>query len=260
MSVRDDLSRNLQPRGSEAIDPVELARRDLRKSLPKRFYRAASVRLDAGLYLLELDGKPALTPRRNRLAVAHESVGHLLAAEWNAQVEHIDPRAMPVTRLVNSALDGVANTMAEVRAEIVKYAGSDLLCYRAGEPDALIKAQGAAWDPILVAIRKRLGVRFNLAEGVMFVEQDPAALAAVEAEVAKITDPLRLAALSVVTSLTGSALIGRALLHGDLTPADAWTAAHVDEDFQSQAWGEDAEAVARRKSRWQDMHAAAQCF
>ncbi|RFB80833.1 ATPase [Methylovirgula sp. 4M-Z18] len=258
--MREDLSRDLLPLRDEAVDPIALARRDLRKNLPKRFYSTASTRAEDGLFALLLDGKPALTPQRKRLDVARPDIADLIAAEWNRQEEYIDPATMPLTRLVNSALDGVAATMADVRAEIVKYAGSDLLCYRAGEPDALAQAQSAAWDPILAIVRQKLGVRFNLAEGVMFVMQDPAALAAVEAEVASITDPLRLAALSVATTLTGSALIALTLRHGTRSAEQAWAAAHVDEDFQIRAWGEDAEAKARRERRWQDFHAATLCL
>ena len=169
----------------------------------------------------------------------------------------IDPAGMPMTRLVNSALDGVAQDMASVKAEIVKYAGSDLLCYRAGEPASLVETQARFWDPILTWAQEELGARFICAEGVMFAEQPATSLAAIERVVAQVSSPLALAALNVMTTITGSALLALAVAKGRLDAAQAWEAAHVDEDHQMRTWGEDAEALARRARRWREMDAAA---
>ena len=146
--------------------------------------------------------------------------------------------------------------MEPVRAEIVKYAGSDLTCYRAGGPQSLVDAQEAAWGPVLAWAREALGARFLLVEGIVAVDQPAESLAAVKAALADL-DPLKLAALHVATTLTGSALIALAVLRGGLTAEDAWTAAHVDEDWQMAQWGRDATALSRRAARWQEMQAAA---
>ncbi|MDB5570309.1 MAG: ATPase [Hyphomicrobiales bacterium] len=257
-----DLSEALIPSAGEKIDPHELARRDLKKALPKRFYKQAAVAEDNGRFALTLDGRRARTPARHELAVPSRALAERIAAEWAAQADVIDPAAMPVTRIVNSALDGVSREMEAVAAEIVKYAGSDLLCYRAGDPRSLVAEQADAWDPVLAWMRERHGAFFILAEGVMFVEQGDAAMAAVRKAVAQSVGegdaaPLRLAALNVITTLTGSALLALAFAQGFLSAEETWKAAHVDEDFQIRNWGEDFEAAARRERRWAEMQAAA---
>jgi chaperone required for assembly of F1-ATPase len=144
-----------------------------------------------------------------------------------------------------------------VRAEIVSYVGADLLCYRAGEPEALVAAQAAAFDPALDWAHEALGARFILSEGVKHVAQPEPSLAAVSAALAAIDDCFALAALHVMTTLTGSALLALAVAKGRLAAEEAWRAAHVDEDFQISQWGEDAEAKVRRAARWREMEAAA---
>jgi chaperone required for assembly of F1-ATPase len=180
-----------------------------------------------------------------------------VAEEWERQRDTIDPADMPLTRLLNSAIDGVAHTMAETRADILSYAGSDLLCYRAEEPDTLVARQARGHDPVLRWAAESLGARFNLTNGVMHVAQPPEAMAAVGAELGAYDDPVAVAALSVMTTLTGSALLALAVGRGFLPPEAAWEAALVDEDFQAERWGADAEAVARRQARWREFEAAA---
>ena len=145
-----------------------------------------------------------------------------VAEEWARQGETVDPADMPLTRLLNSAIDGVARTMDETRAEIARYAGSDLLCYRAEEPEALAERQRLAFDPVLAWAAETLGARFNLAAGVVHVAQPPEALAAVSAALDAVDDPAALAALSVMTSLTGSALLALAVARGRSTAEEAW--------------------------------------
>ncbi len=169
---------------------------------------------------------------------------------------------MPMTRIANSAIDGVARELDATADEIVKFACSDLVCYRAGEPEALARAQAAAWDPVLAFARERLGARFICAEGVVFAAQPEPALRAFGEAVARVAKhrpaaPFALAALNVMTTLTGSALIAFAVGHGALTAEEAWAAAHVDEDFQMRIWGADEEAMRRRARRWAEMDAAA---
>ena len=169
---------------------------------------------------------------------------------------------MPLTRMSNTAIDGVAEQMPAVADEVKTYLASDLLAYRAADPASLVAAQARSWDPVLDWARDRFGARFILAEGVTFVAQPPATLAAMGAVVDGIVGqgagaPFRLAALNVMTTLTGSALLALAVMHGRLTPDAAWAAAHVDEVFQESQWGSDAEALQRRNHRWADMKAAA---
>lgn len=264
--IQDDLTARIldaiEPAAAPPIDPVALARRDLQKALPRRFYKEARVEARDGAFVLLLDGRPAKTPAKNPLAVPTRAVGEALAAEWARQAEIIDPADMPLTRIVNSAIDGVARDITATAAEIVKYAGSDLVCYRAGEPDALVAAQSAAWDPYLAFARNKLGARFVCGEGVMFVEQPEPARGALRQAVDRLLSPgpaapFRAAALHVMTTLTGSALIALRLAHGEVDASAAWGAAHVDEDFQMELWGPDDEALERKARRWHEMEAAA---
>jgi len=241
----------------EPSDPVANAQRLARPELPKRFYALATAApVAGGGFALHLDGRGAKTPARNPLAVGDKRVAEALAAEWNAVGERIDPGAMPLTKLVNSAIDRVAVEMQAVRADIVAYAGTDAICYRAEGPESLIAAEDSAWNPLLVWAREALGARFVLAGGIMHVRQDERTLAAI-ADALKPLDSLTLAALHVVTTLTGSAIIALALLRGRLSPDEAWAAAHVDEDWQARHWGEDELANQRRLARRAEFDAAA---
>jgi chaperone required for assembly of F1-ATPase len=258
-TVRDDLAP--APDEVAAIDPLAMARRDLQRAWPKRFYKEASAEPRDGAFALLLDGRPAKTPARNALALPTRPAAQQVAAEWARQGELIDPGSMPLTRIVNSAIDGVAGHMDAAIAAIAKYGASDVVCYRAGEPEALARAQAQSWDRVLDFAREKLGVRLICAQGVNFVEQpEPARRALLEA-VRKIAEeeggPFALAALHVMTTLTGSALLPLAVAHRVLTPEEAWAAAHVDEDFQMKIWGADEEALARRARRWAEMEAAA---
>jgi chaperone required for assembly of F1-ATPase len=248
---------DLLPTHGEAIDPHEMARRDQRKTLPKRFYTQAHFDLRDGAHALLLDGKPAKTPGRKPLALPTQDAARMVADEWQAQAGQIDPATMPVTRIVNSALDGVANEIDAVRDEIVKYAGSDLVCYRAAEPEGLVQSQALLWDPVLDFARDDLGAHFVLAQGILFVDQPDHAIAAVRRAVEEVDGAIALACLHVMTTLTGSALIALAVARGQISVEAAWAATHADEDFQIRIWGTDAEALARRERRWTEMKSAA---
>jgi chaperone required for assembly of F1-ATPase len=238
-------------------DPMRAAQAGMRPAPIKRFYTTADVREADGLHTLTLDGRPARTPGKRPLAARRRAVMRKVADEWARQGETVDPSEMPLTRLVNSAVDGVAETMEETRAEIVRYAGSDLLCYRAEAPESLAERQRLAFDPVLDWAAEALGARFALSAGIIHVEQPAEAIEAVRAAVAAFDDPVALAALSVVTTLTGSAVLALAVARGRLTAAEAWRIAHIDEDFQIERWGADDEAMARRAARWREMEAAA---
>jgi chaperone required for assembly of F1-ATPase len=222
---------------------------------PKRFYRYVSVEGAEPAFLVLLDGRPIRTPGRRELAVPSRALAEALAAEWEAQGERIDPAAMPLTRLVNSAIDGVRGREAEVRADIAKYGASDLLCYRADGPAELVRRQADAWDPVLAWAREALGTRLVLGQGIVPVIQPQTAIAAVGRALQEL-DAFALAGHHVITTLTGSALLALAHARGRLTAETAWAAAHVDEDWQISQWGDDAEAKARRQRRRADMLAA----
>jgi len=238
-------------------NPMDAARRAMRPALPKRFYKEASVGERDGQFVLLLDGKLARTPARNALAAPSRSLMEAVAAEWNALGETIDPALMPLTRLMNVAIDRVAGEAEAVAAEAAKYAGSDLLCYRAGNPAELAAAQAAAWDPVLDWIRETYGARFALAEGVTFIEQPQESVDTIRAEVARYAPPFALAALATVTAITGSVLLALALARGRLSADEAWTAAHVDEQWNASQWGEDSEAMRRLATRRAEFGAAA---
>jgi chaperone required for assembly of F1-ATPase len=245
-----------EARMSDDSTPMGRALRLAKRVLPKRFYEHAAVGPHEGGFAVLLDGRVAKTPAKKPLVVARHDVAEALAEEWEAQAGDIDPATMPLTRLVNSAIDRVAGEMAAVRDDLVKHAGNDLLFYRAAGPQSLIDAEERLWSPILMAAERALGVRFVLAEGIAHVAQDARALAAIAQAIAEY-EPLALAALHSMTTLTGSALISLAVSRGDLTAAAAWEAAHADEDWQFSHWGRDEAALGERVVRWREMEAAA---
>jgi chaperone required for assembly of F1-ATPase len=245
------------PTGQGGKDPMSAAQANMRPKPVRRLFKAVEVREAEGRHALLLDGRGARTPGRNPLTVASRALMLAVAAEWERQHETIVPADMPLTRLLNSAIDGVVHTMAETRADVLSYAGSDLICYRAEEPDLLVARQAEAFDPVLRWAADSLGARLNVTTSVMHVAQPPEALAAIGAELDAYEDPVALAALGVMTTLSGSALLALAVARGFLSAEAAWQAAHVDEDFQAERWGADAEAVARREGRWREFEGAA---
>jgi chaperone required for assembly of F1-ATPase len=245
------------PIGEGGKDPMRAAQANMRPAPVRRFFKAVEVGEADGRHALLLDGRRARTPGRNPVAAHSRPLMLEVAAEWERQSEIIDPTEMPLTRLLNSAIDGVVHTMAETRADILSYAGSDLLCYRAEEPETLAARQAQAFDPVLHWAADSLRARFNVTAAVMHVAQPPEALKAIRAALDAFTDPVELAALSVMTTLTGSALLALAVARGFLSVEAAWRAAHVDEDSQAEKWGADAEAVARRQARQREFEAAA---
>lgn len=244
------------PRQPNDQPPPSPATAGDRRVLPRRFYSTVSIVEADGTWHLELDSKPAKTPGKKPLAVANAAIAERLAAEWRAQATHIDPATMPITTLVCTAIDAVALQPEAVAAEIVKYAGSDLLCYRAEAPQELVAAEAAAWDPILDWAARDLGAVFALSNGFAHVAQSDMAIRQIAQAVGN-RPPLSLAALHVLTTLMGSAVLALAVDRQRLTIAEAWRAAHVDEDWQIAKWGEDAEAARRRAVRLRDAEAAA---
>ncbi|WP_232629670.1 ATP12 family chaperone protein [Methylobacterium sp. Leaf118] len=259
-STDDDVTRDWlgEPGDAPRPDPQQAARGSGAPRLPKRFYARAEIAETEHGHRLLLDGRGANTPGRRPLAVPTAALGQALAAEWEAQASVIDPRTMPLTRLVNTAIDGVADRRPEVAADLGAFAGTDLVAYRAGDPERLVAAQSAAWDPLVAWAQESLGARLFLAEGLMHVAQPPASVEALRMAVEAVEDPFQLAALHTMTTLTGSLVIGLAVLRGRLTADAAWDAAHVDETYQAGVWGRDAEAEARLAHRRREFEAAAQ--
>jgi len=249
MSMRD-LFEIIEPE-----NPMAAARRGARPALRQRFYATAAVAATPEGYQVRLDDKPVHTPRGRMLAAPKLELAQAMAAEWETQVELIDPAIMPLTRLANAVIDGVADSLVPVAAEIEKYLSSDLLFYRAPAPAELRSRQALQWDPILDWARVTLGAEFKLGEGVIHVVQPDTALKAASAAIP--ADPWRLGAAHAATTLTGSALIALALACGELSAEAAWQAAHVDEDWNMEQWGRDEVALERRASRLAEFQAAA---
>jgi chaperone required for assembly of F1-ATPase len=226
------------------------------RNLQARFYTAVAVEAATPVDLrILLDGRPIRTPAKAQFAVPTQALAEAVAEEWRAQVAVIDPVSMPLTALCNTAIDGIRGREAQIRAEIAGYGASDLVCYRAETPDELVRRQAQAWDGVLAWARDTLGVRLATSSGVMPVRQPDEAVTAV-ARALEAYDAFGLCALHLMTALMGSALLALAHVHDRLTVAEAWAAAHVDEDWQIAKWGEDAEAAARRARRWGEMEAA----
>lgn len=239
----------------EPASPMEAARRAMRPPLRKRFYaRAAIGEGGEGGFPVLLDGKSVRTPARRLLAAPSRALAEAIAEEWNGQADAVDPARMPLTRLANAVIDAVADAAASVADEVERYFGSDLVCYRAEGPAGLVARQSRAWDPVLAWARETFGARFVQVEGVVFAAQPREAIAAVRAEIP--SDPWRLGAVSSITTLTGSALLALALAHARLDAGAAWTAAHIDEDWQMEQWGRDDIALQRRAFRYGELEAA----
>jgi chaperone required for assembly of F1-ATPase len=240
--------------GQSPLDPGEAVRKTSRTPQRKRFYKEVGVGEADGGFTITLDGKSIKTPSGKVVLVPRREIADAIAAEWAAQGETIDPLTMPMTRFANSVVQSVVDRTEPVANDVAKYLGSDLLFYRAGHPEALVAKEAAHWDPIVFWAAETLGAHFMLAEGINHVRQPDAAIAAARAVFPG--DPWSIAALHVVTTLTGSALLALALAHGVREPVEIWTAAHVDEDFNIEQWGLDEEVAARRAARAVDFEAA----
>ncbi|MCU6454022.1 ATPase [Sphingomonas sp. A2-49] len=218
----------------------------------KRFWTDVAIDADR---VVTLDGRPVRTPGRVPLALPTDALAEAVAAEWRAVGETIDPRAMPVTGLANAAIDRIAPDPRAFAAGLAAYGGSDLLCYRALSPDDLVARQRAAWDPWLDWARARYDVHLETTAGIVHRAQPPATLARL-AEAVGALDAFRLAALSPVVTITGSLVLALALVEHAGDPDTLWAAAHVDEDWQAELWGEDALATAARANKRAEYDAA----
>jgi len=219
----------------------------------KRFYKAAETG-EGGRILL--DGRIVKTPGRRDLALPTGALAEAVADEWNAQRAAIDPRAMPLTGLAYAALDRIAPDSAGFARGLAAYGESDLVCYRAEAPAALVSRQAERWDPILAWAQQRYDAVFELATGIVHMPQPAETLARLGAAV-MTRDAFALAGLSPLVTVSGSLLIALALAEGALPLGEAWAAATLDEQWQAALWGEDAEAAAALASRRRDFEAGA---
>jgi chaperone required for assembly of F1-ATPase len=232
------------------------AQKHAKQELPKRFYKDVGVgNVGADGFAVTLDGRSPRTPGQKPVVVPSEALAQAMAAEWAAQGELIDPETMPLVRLVNSAIEAGDERKPAFRDEVVKYAGNDLLLYRADTPRELVAEQERHWDAALVALARHFGVSFRPTVGIVHEAQPPATLARLGETLAN-EELIPLVAMVSLTGLTGSGLLTLALRHELLTPEEVWLAAHVDEDHNIRLWGEVAEATARRAARRRDYDAA----
>lgn len=222
----------------------------------KRFYKDVSVAPEGPGFALRLDERAVKTPARAGLVVPSKALAEAMAAEWEAQGEEIDPRTMPLTGLANAAIDRVAPDPPAFAARLAEYAESDLLCYRADNPDKLVARQVELWDPILAWARQRFDIDLHVVTGIMHAPQSEAAVQQLARAVAA-RGAFELAGLSPLVTVSGSLVIALALAEGAISFEEAWAAASLDEQWQLDQWGEDAEASAALEARRKDFEAGA---
>ncbi len=218
----------------------------------ERFYKSVTLsEIENGVEIL-LDGRRVRTPGKSPLVLANRDIAEAVAEEWSRQEKEIDPLSMPLTRLANSAIDQVAPERAKVTDQLVSYAGSDLTCYRADEPETLQRTQAIKWDPLLDWFHEETGARLVPTAGIMPLTQSEQALAAVREALDRLSVQI-LTGLHVATTSAGSMVIGFAGIHGRLSTDEAWETATIDERWQREKWGTDAEALKREKALRQDF-------
>jgi chaperone required for assembly of F1-ATPase len=231
-----------------------LSRDRIVRPLPKKFYKLATVTDELGI---ALDGRSVKTPMKAKLVLPSLPLAEAIAAEWNEQIEFINPAAMPLTKLANTAIDRAGTERAFVAGQVVEFAGSDMVCYRAEAPSNLVELQAAAWDPVVTWAAAAMNAKVKLVAGIIHHKQDDATIAHVEAYVARLPN-FELTVAHNLTTLTGSALLGLMLTAKAISPEAGWQAAHVEEDFQIATWGNDDEAQARRAFRRIDFDGSLQ--
>ena len=224
----------------------------------KRFYKETAVDLGDGGHRVLLDGKPMRTPAKAVLVVPTRALAEAISAEWRKVPDKADINVshLPLTRLAATGLDRVTSQRARVIEDTAKYGGSDMLCYRAGGPDTLVKRQQETWQPLLDWADERYGARLVVVEGLAFVEQPADAVARLHEAVATHSD-LGLSALYNLTHISGSLVVALAVAEGHLSAADAFAAAQLDELYQVERWGEDPIATKRHEGIRHDIEASA---
>ena len=222
----------------------------------KRFWTQAEARQADDGWEVALDGRPLRTPKRAHLLLPTEALALAIASEWDAVKDEVKPGAVPLTGLANAAVDIVAEDRAAFAASLALYAAADLTCYRADGPPSLVALQAASWEPVLKAREARHGLLFQRTAGVMHVEQPAQTVEAVQALLAA-RSAFELAALQPMVTIGGSVVLALAHLDGVLDWESAFTASALDEDWQAEHWGADAEAEKARVLRRAEFEAAA---
>ena len=222
----------------------------------RRFFREAAVSENADGFTVVLDGKPIHTPAKAPLVVPSRALAAAVAAEWQAQGAKLSPQSLPLTRLASTAIDLVATRRGEVVADIAKYAGTDLVCYRASHPPALAARQSLAWQPMLDWIEERYAARLAVAAGIVPVAQPDTSLAALAAAVAA-HDTMTLAALNLAANALGSLVLALALIEARIDADAAFALSQLDESYEIERWGEDEEQTRRRAALREDIGLAA---
>lgn len=223
----------------------------------RRFWKAADIRPADGGWEVILDDKPVRTPGKHPLILPTEALARAIAAEWDAQSDVIDPITMPLTRAANSAIEKVAPQFDDVAGMLAEYGGTDLLSYRAEQPEDLVRAQAEGWDPLIDWSATDLQAPLRITHGVVPVTQDQAALNRLHDQVRSL-DNFGLTALHDLVTLPGSLLLGLAVIRGRLTAEQAFALSRIDEEHQAKLWGEDDEARTAAESRRAAMVQAAQ--
>ena len=221
----------------------------------RRFWKASDIRPAEGGWAVALDERPLRTPGKLPLVLPTEPLARAVAAEWDAQEDVINPHGMPLTRAANSAIEKVAPQRAAVAAMLADYGGTDLLSYRADQPEALITAQSAGWDPLVDWAATVLRAPLRITHGVIPVPQDPGVLARLRDAVDGL-DTFGLTALHDLVTLPGSLVLGLAVVRGRLDAETAHALSRIDEEYQAAQWGRDAEADAAAEGRRAAMLAA----
>jgi chaperone required for assembly of F1-ATPase len=220
----------------------------------KRFWKDAAAVPSEGGYGVTLDGRPVRTPARALLTLPNAALADAVAAEWREAGETVDPRAMPLTGLANAAIDRIAPDPQAFADGLARYAASDLLCYRAEGPSALVAREAERWNPLLQWARRRYDVDFTVTSGVAPVDQSPDTLVRLGQAVA-VLNPFELAALSPLVTVGGSLVAGLALLEQAFDADTIWAAISLDESWQLETWGSDAEAEKALAGREADFRA-----
>ena len=208
----------------------------------KRFWKQATVEATDGGYCVKLDGRAVKTPAKRPLVLPTQAMAQAIAAEWDAQQGLVNPETMPVTRAANSALDKVAVQFDEVAGLLAAYGETDLLCYRATGPAALIARQAAGWDPLLDWAAQELGAPLRVTSGVVHVAQPDASIARLTALVHSFT-AFELAAVHDLIAISGSLLLALAVTKGRIGVKQAWDLSRIDETWQNEQWGIDEDAA-----------------
>ena len=221
----------------------------------RRFWTSSTVEACDGGFTIRLDARPVKTPAKRPLVVPRAELAHAIAAEWDAQTQIIDPGTMPLTRASNSALDKVAPQREGVLDEISGFGGTDLLCYRAEGPKALVDRQAQGWDPLLDWAAKELGAPLTVTAGVIPVRQPPDSLARLREHLAAQSH-FHLTALHDLVAISGSLILGLAVASRRLDADEAFALSRIDEAWQAEQWGDDEEAAETTALRLEAFRAA----